>query len=83
MILISSFSDAKGSYASDIAAVEVLGGGVRMQVVQQAVIDVMGEVRTSLHCFPDTSLPLFHLFPSQLIIPFTQFTTGHYTGCQV
>lgn len=49
------FLDAKGSYASDIFAVEVLGGGVRMQVVQQAVIDVMGEVCTL--CSTETALP--------------------------
>ena len=31
-------------FGSEISAVEILGGGVRMQVVQQAVIDCMGEV---------------------------------------
>ena len=35
-------------FGSEITAVEVLGGGVRMQVVQQAVIDVMGEVSLSI-----------------------------------
>jgi hypothetical protein len=38
-------SDSKGPFGSQITAVEVLGGGVRMQVVQQAIIEVLGEVR--------------------------------------
>jgi hypothetical protein len=46
-ILSSTISDIKGPYGKDIAAVEVLGGGVRMQIVQQAVISVMGEVINS------------------------------------
>jgi hypothetical protein len=43
-LLSSTISDMKGPYGKEIAAVEVLGGGVRMQIVQQAVISVMGEV---------------------------------------
>ena len=35
-------------FGSEITAVEILGGGVRMQVVQQAVIDCMGEVNQLL-----------------------------------
>lgn len=41
-------SDSKGPFGSQITAVEVLGGGVRMQVVQQAIIEVLGEVRNEV-----------------------------------
>jgi hypothetical protein len=46
-------ADSKGPFGSHITAVEVLGGGVRMQVVQQAIIEVLGEVRNEVFCTSD------------------------------
>jgi hypothetical protein len=50
--------NGEGSYGTDITAVEVLGGGVRMQIVQQAIIEVMGEGTVLGAKFDDSSVAL-------------------------